>query len=363
MTTPLDLAAVERYFAGEATPAEAARIRSYLENNPEIAHVWRAALAELDSVRGATGAPDSEQSFEQLWMRARSEDQKVLEPRVLTLHGAEQGRRTPPRGVARIATNRSWSWTGAVLAAAVLVAAMGPAIRRALFPKPVPKAAPVTREVKTEVGQRATLTLADGSTVVLAPATRVRYVDEPGAPREVKVDGEAYFTVVHNATRPFVVRAHGAVVQVLGTSFQVRAYDAAREDVRVVVVDGKVRVKGSSATSADAGAILTEHNAVTVDPAGQVGRVRTDVNVDDELAWTRGEFSLRNAPLGDVLRDFERWYGIHTELADRSMASLPVTATRASNASPNEMLDLMTSTLGLSYERHGSHVTIRRARR
>lgn len=247
-------------------------------------------------------------------------------------------------------------------AAVVLAVSVAPSIRDSLSRADRGAArAPIAREARTEVGQRATLTLADGSTVLLAPATRVRYFDEPGASREVSVEGEAYFTVVRDTTRPFVVRAQSAVVQVLGTSFEVIAHEASR-GVRVVVAHGTVRVNGSERAPA-AGAVLTTRNAVTVDSTGTIGAV-VNVNVDDELAWTRGEFSLRDAPLGDVLRDFERWYGIHAVLQDSAMASLPVTATRPSDASPGEMLDLMTSTLGLRYERRGSRVTIlRRTRR
>src|SRR5689334_10601164 len=104
------------------------------------------------------------------------------------------------------------------LAAAVLVVAVGGLWYSRASNAPQYRIATTTR------GQRATLRLDDGTQVILGPASTVRY-DVTSRARRVELTGLAQFRVVHDASRPFVVRAGRAEVTDVGTEFTVRAFD------------------------------------------------------------------------------------------------------------------------------------------
>ncbi len=96
------------------------------------------------------------------------------------------------------------------------------------------------------------VSLADGSIVTLGPLSTLRYSTD-GTGRDLQLTGLGRFRVVHDATRPFVVRAGNATTTDLGTDFVVRAY---REDstVEVAVSTGRVRIAGGRSTFVDLGA-------------------------------------------------------------------------------------------------------------
>src|SRR3982751_821192 len=97
--------------------------------------------------------------------------------------------------------------------------------------------APRRHDVVAAVAQQTRVTLGDGTRVVLNAGSRLSYADDFGrGTRDVVLDGEGYFDVVHDASRPFRVLARGSVAQDVGTRFVVRAYPEQRA-VDVVVTD------------------------------------------------------------------------------------------------------------------------------
>src|SRR5262249_20816465 len=127
------------------------------------------------------------------------------------------------------------------LAAAAGVALAAPIVSR-FFIHRAPGPGGV-REVATSIGPRATIALGDGSRVVLGPRSRLSMPEHFGdGPRDVTLDGEAYFTVQHDAAHPFRVHAAGGDIEDVGTRFVVRAY-AGEATVRVIVADGQVSAR------------------------------------------------------------------------------------------------------------------------
>src|SRR4029077_18584465 len=109
--------------------------------------------------------------------------------------------------------------------------------------------APIERIATTGVGGRLTIRLAASAVVTLGPVSTIRY-STTATGRSVAVDGIADFNVVHDATRPFRVRAKNAVVTDVGTEFVVRAY-AADSGVDVAVTSGIALVSGGSSGASD----------------------------------------------------------------------------------------------------------------
>ena len=144
------------------------------------------------------------------------------------------------------------------------------------------------------------LQLADGSRVWLNAETRLRYpVAFAGTERRVELTGEAYFEVSKDATRPFIVRANGVDVRVLGTSFNVAAYGA---EVVTTLVEGRVAVEAGS-------------ERVTLEPDrqavwdGKQMEVR-QVDASNYGLWRKGIFYFEDRRLEEILDALARWYGV-----------------------------------------------------
>src|SRR5439155_11312342 len=128
--------------------------------------------------------------------------------------------------------------------------------------------------------------LSDGTRVSLAPESRLTVAaDYDRVARTVALEGEAYFIVVHNAARPFVVGAGAAIVRDPGTRFVVRAFGN-EPSVRVLVTQGEVRL-GLDAIPSDSGPRLSAGDAGRLG-AHDVPRVAHRIDTTRFVAWTHG---------------------------------------------------------------------------
>ncbi|PEN08413.1 iron dicitrate transport regulator FecR [Longimonas halophila] len=172
--------------------------------------------------------------------------------------------------------------------------------------------------VETARGEQRTVTLPDGSVAELNGATTITYprgfTSLPWIgheARQVTLQGEAFFAV-EPAARSFQVDTDNARIGVYGTAFNVRMRDPGERLVtEVTLASGQVQVHG-----------LPESSSVHLDEAGLQSRVigrrpptpPEPVEVDQVAAWRQGGFSVRNAPLPDVLRDLEAQFGVPIRL-------------------------------------------------
>jgi transmembrane sensor len=235
-------------------------------------------------------------------------------------------------------------WVAGTVAGIVVLSAMAYAVhvRGGGAPQAV-------REFATAAGGRSTVTLRDGTRLVLGPATRVRVPADFGrGARMVELDGEAYFAVVHNAAQPFAVRTVRAEVRDVGTTFSVRAY-ADDADGRVAVTEGEVRVGTIS---------LARGDLALIDIGGRVA-VRHGVDLTPYIAWTQGRLAFDGTPLRDVARELDRVFDVHITIADSGLAGDQVSGT-FDNESVDQVLDDITDVIGGGYERVGRAVVIRR---
>lgn len=180
---------------------------------------------------------------------------------------------------------------------------------------------------RTEVGQRSTVTLPDGSVVTLNTDTVLR-TRADGEQRVLYLDrGQAYFKVAKDRAHPFVVHAGGRTVTALGTAFDVRV-DRGR--FAVTLVEGKVRVETPSPRPAAAPKTaapvqdveLVAGNQFTAldDSRWSVGRADTA----RETTWLAGWLTFQNQPLGEVVQEFAR-YSDRQIVLDPALANRPIT--------------------------------------
>lgn len=161
-------------------------------------------------------------------------------------------------------------------------------------------------------GQITAIDLPDGSQVELNSGSTLHYPRSfAGDVRKVELQGEAYFDV-EEAERPFVVETFNATTTVVGTSFNVRARSDAPDPVtRLTVLSGAVRFGARS----DAAPSLTVHPGQTSVLAAHetTPSPATETPTDHLLAWRRGKFIMANEPLGTILHEVERRFGVNVE--------------------------------------------------
>jgi transmembrane sensor len=226
---------------------------------------------------------------------------------------------------------RATPWLAAC-AAAVIAVAGGMAV---FHPKPQQLAkseshSPTKLFYETAVGAQRRIALADGSRVILNTNSRLS-VDFSGNRREVHLmRGEAYFEVVHNKARPFTVYANNYEVRDIGTAFNVHLAKAGM--VEVGVTRGSVEVMtapdGHVAGAAKSlGVIAAGHDIVLGEKVVARAVVVSDADLGRRLAWRQGELNYTGQPLAEVLADVSRYSDIKIELADPSLATLPVGGT------------------------------------
>jgi ferric-dicitrate binding protein FerR (iron transport regulator) len=199
---------------------------------------------------------------------------------------------------------------------------------------------------ETKPGQRSTIRLADGSSVMLAPATSVRFT-----PSNIEVSGEAYFTVAPHSARPFVVRTSNAAVQVLGTRFSVRHYPDEMSS-RVVVEDGRVTLQALRSRGTGDSRIISAQMLAFVTDSGI--SVSPGIATRDYTGWTHGMLIFKGVPLRDVVEELNRTYRANIRLRDSALASRTIVAEIELDQTPLiQILDILCSMMNAHYEQDG----------
>lgn len=159
--------------------------------------------------------------------------------------------------------------------------------------------------VRTPRGGQYQLVLSDGTRVWLNAASSIRFPAVfDGNDRRVEITGEGYFEVAPDKQRPFYVSAGSVSVQVLGTHFNINAYDD-EESIRTTLLEGSVKVSSPG-------------QSLTIQP-GQQAKLRRSsqrletinkVDLEQAVAWKNGYFSFDNLGFGDIMRSLARWYDL-----------------------------------------------------
>jgi transmembrane sensor len=330
---------IDRYLAGECTASE----RTVVENWRTSRSARESAILTLPSAVGAMrhtlldepspNAPDVARRADTILLR--------LEP----VRSAEISRtrsRTAHRSVPRWSHRLIYGVGAAIAAMAITVVVLR---------SPVARTAPTRgQEYTTNRAQQANLQLPDGSRVLLAPGSRMRYTTDARGTRTVDLVGHAFFTVTHDAARTFIVRTGNVETRVLGTAFAVRRY-ALDEVAQIAVVEGRVMSHGV-------------RGSVVLGP-GMVGDVNDSsarvISNDARTAtsWTQGTLVFEDTPVPVLLAALGRWYGYEFRLNDPVLASRHVTTVLAIDK-PAEALNALRDLLGVDVTSNGSVVTLSR---
>jgi transmembrane sensor len=256
-----------------------------------------------------------------------------------------------------------WRWTAA---AAVLLISISTWFYVNRTPKTTPdpyeyltKAVKIPLQEKVNTGPKAiNILLNDGSVVTLNPNSRLSYPDRfDNNTRTVYLSGEAFFEVMKNPAKPFLIYANQTVTKVLGTSFLVRAYTG-EKDVTVMVKTGRVSVYSQkdyeraqqSGLRRVEGVVLTPNQQMTYNLEDNK-LVKALVEKPAALIANRPsrEQVFEDAPVAKVFSSIERTYGIKLLFDEEALSACLVNLT-FNEENLLERLDVICQTIGASYE-------------
>ena len=204
--------------------------------------------------------------------------------------------------------------------------------------------------IVTNYGESKTITLADGSTVVLNANSTLKYLEniDNQQIREVSLDGEAFFDVEHKANKqPFVVHGSTFDVNVLGTSFNVinRA-----EKVRVVLKTGKIQVDFKNKISIKDEEVVNTHKTIDLKPnewleSKDKGYIKQTVNTSVYTSWTNNLLTFDNTSIQELARILKDNYGVNVIIEDKTLLKDTLTG-----RIPSKKLTALLKAITLSFQ-------------
>ncbi|MBL1408888.1 FecR family protein [Sphingobacterium faecale] len=189
--------------------------------------------------------------------------------------------------------------------------------------------------IETPKGGFYTLLLPDGSKVWLNAETKIKYpIHFGGSERRIELQGEAYFKVAHDADKPFIVKTEKQEITVLGTSFNVEAYEKNLE--ATTLVEGSVKIscpQGHLTLEPGQQAIVDSKNAIQ----------KKQVDESQYTAWINGDFSFVDTKINDVMSQISRWYNVDI-VYDQKENDLRISGMVARNKPLDTVLNILEMT-------------------
>src|SRR6218665_27261 len=354
---------LSRKLSGEATPAEERELHLWLQVNPGDQY-FAEILQTYWHHRADQYFPDhtADQHFAHILEMASGQDD--------FLTTAE-----PRRSILRR--------LGKVAAAAAVIAAIAGTVW-SMYPQP--KAATIAEAKKNEVvagrGIRSKMILPDGTQVSLNSDSRLQYSgDFSGATREVTLEGEAYFDVVKNPKRPFIVHTSAIDIRVLGTSFNVKSYpkdniveatlihgmievtDKNKPEAPKIILRPKEKLVFSKRTSTipdsapreKAGSVNTKNIATAISIVALPHNVADTSFV--ETSWVYNRLIFEGEPFSEVATKMERWYNIRINFRNSKLTDYRLSGS-FDNESIGEALQALRYIAPFNYKINNNEVEI-----
>ncbi|MEK6478980.1 FecR domain-containing protein [Catalinimonas sp. 4WD22] len=212
-----------------------------------------------------------------------------------------------------------------------------------------------TTTVQTAFGEVKTISLPDGSEVTLNANSSLSYATdwEENPVRQVWLDGEAYFSVVHTQDdRKFEVHASQMNVEVLGTEFNV---NNRRGDTEVVLHSGKVKLAVNKEDTSEE--IFMEPGELVTFSENTQSLSKQIVNPENYSTWRNQELLLDNTSLAEIARALEDYYGFEVVIPDNELKDISLTATAKLSLKDTEViLSAISEIYGIEVEQKGKQI-------
>lgn len=209
---------------------------------------------------------------------------------------------------------------------------------------------PADMSFTVEKGQKASMTLSDGTRVWLNSGTTVSYGKRFNKnERVVCLNGEAYFEVAHNPSAPFVVDCNGMLVKALGTAFNVKAYQTDRY-IQTSLVHGKVEISDQVKR-----VILTPNQSLVYNRVDHKMMKVDEYDCLQFAGWRNNQLYFDSQSFADIVLTLERNYNVKFIFISESLKKYRYTGT-VGNTSIDSMLQLFSMTSPLIYQIKGSTI-------
>ncbi|WP_413997882.1 FecR family protein [Flavobacterium sp. W1B] len=205
--------------------------------------------------------------------------------------------------------------------------------------------------ISTPRGGEYQLVLPDGTKVWLNASSSIRFpVAFVGKERNVTISGEAYFEVAKNKKMPFIVSAGKMNVEVLGTHFNVLAYQD-EPVLKTTLLEGSVKIINEKSV-----AYLTPGEQSRLTDKGQLS-IKKDIDLNKEVAWTKGQFQFNSNTIQEIMLQLSRWYDVEVVYQGTiSNETFSAVVKRSSNIS--QVLKLM-ETSGVKFTIEGQKIYVK----
>ena len=315
---------IEKYFDGNITDAEIKKLSDWIKNDRHLQNWWEEEFSKSD-------AGINPVLRDKLFARIKEQTQGKEET---------QGKENP-----RTIRMNPWKW-----AAAIVLPICIAFFTYYLIDSSPTAGAPFV--VKANKGDKATIELPDGTNVVLNSASQLSYLNNFGENgRRVQLNGEAYFKVAHDEKHAFIVQVGNLEVKVLGTSFNVSAYEDAK-DVTVVLLEGKVGVYAQQTSHIMKPGEKIEYNKVT-------HKITTaQVHPNDYIEWTKGNIYFEKESLENIMKTLSRIYDVEIRFDSSKLPNEYFTGTIPGGGIQNA-LNILMLTSPFYYEMDGSVIVLK----
>jgi ferric-dicitrate binding protein FerR (iron transport regulator) len=326
---------LNRYFAGEAAAEERAQVLAWqnasAENQRTFAafqKIWQAAAEKTPRL------PNVDQAWAelsaQLGLRHENAPARILDMK----------KSAPP--ARKVFHSDGYRWA----AAAVLLLGLATLVYQFFYNTNA------LQKVMAQNGQRETVDLPEGSQVQLNSGSEIQFYENfSDSARVVRLSGEAYFEVTHEA-RPFYVNTGNAQIRVLGTKFNVRARD---EQTRVTVREGRVSLRGLKTVAATDVELSANQTSVCQQQSAPTSPKTVDAA--QALGWLEGKIVFEQTPLAEVVAELQRVYNVALELSNPALSQNTITGS-FQNKAVESVLASICLTMNLQYAKTGNKFVI-----
>ena len=200
-------------------------------------------------------------------------------------------------------------------------------------------------EIIVPLGETTEVILSDQTHIWLNSGARLSYPSQfNGKIREVNLSGEAYFEVKRNEKKPFHVLTSNLVVNVLGTSFNVEAYNNSRY-VNVTLVDGKVNIENKEG---DLLSVLSPDENAKFDRSKEKIEI-SPVNTTFYKSWKEGAINFKDERLVDIAAKLERWFNVEIVFDQETVKEYRFTGSVLKNKPVDQILEILKFTSNIEY--------------
>ncbi len=291
-------------------------------------------------------AADPATAYKMRTIRALPDNDKatlrLADGRVIGLDSLQNGR-TIQQGNARIVKSSNGQLVYEITPSALEAPAAVPADTAVAF-----------NTISTPRGGQYKITLADGTAVWLNAGSSLRFPAVfKGNERRVEMQGEGYFEVAPSKQLPFVVRAGGIAIQVLGTSFNLNAYNE-NDVMKATLLSGSIVVNRQ-----DENVRLQpgQQALIPVLIPGNASIQVTAANAEEVLAWKNGIFQFNDQNIYEIMGELARWYNLEVRY-EASLGNKHFGGTISRKESMEEVLKMLELTKAVRFKIEGKKVTV-----